>query len=218
MYNCIVQTAPVTEPVSTADLKTKLRLNTTDEDAVLTECITTARQQFEHLTNRPVISQTIRQYCSRIGFHNCQDRSVYSGIVYLMKSNVISITQVKLYNDADALVTDTSYIADLTTLPARITWQTRPALSRIYEKPVYVDYVCGFSSVPADVSTAIKLLAAHYFENGSTYITDNLKDLPMGFQTIAQKYSTGIGFSDWGDDAQFRLLRSSLYLANTYPY
>jgi hypothetical protein len=210
MFNCIVYSEPASEPVTTAELKAHLRLNTTDEDTLLSLFITTARQQFEHSTQRPVITQTIRQYCSYLpGYQYCSQYQqpfpglfyryppIFAGIIYLMKGNVQSVSQVKYYDVNDALQTDTTYTTDLTTDPARITWQTRPILSLLKANPIYVDYVCGFTSVPSDVKVSICLLAAHYFERREAHITESLHELPDGFERIVAKYKTGVS-GDWG--------------------
>jgi uncharacterized phiE125 gp8 family phage protein len=197
MYNATIYTQPTSEPVSVDDLKAQLRLNTDDEDDAIEEYITTARQQFEHLTQRPVLAQTIRQYCSRMPSHEPCDRSSYEGIIYLMKGNVQSVTQVKYYDQDNTLQTSSTHTTDLTTNPARITWQTRPDLSELQANPLYVDYVCGFTVVPNDVKVALKMLAGHYFENRSAFVTDNLKELPIGFLNICSKYSCQF-LGSWG--------------------
>jgi len=183
-----ITTQPTSEPVTTSDLHAWLRLNTTDEDAILASLITTARQQFEHLTQRAVLPTTFRQYTDRIR-HG----------VTLLRGPVTSITGVHYYDGNDNLQTDSTYSSDIVSLPARIRWINPLTISLNVRPPVYVDFVAGWadtSHVPVEVCTAIKLLAASYYETRSAYVTDNLKELPRGFAAVCAKYALSLD-GDW---------------------
>ena len=56
-----VITAPVGEPVSISDAKTHLRIDLSDDDALLGAYITAARQKYEELTWRALRTQTLGQ-------------------------------------------------------------------------------------------------------------------------------------------------------------
>ncbi|HQR22181.1 MAG TPA: phage head-tail connector protein [Burkholderiaceae bacterium] len=51
-------TAPGVEPVSLAEAKAQLRVTASDEDALVSACITAARERCEHLLGRALIDQT----------------------------------------------------------------------------------------------------------------------------------------------------------------
>lgn len=188
MFHIKTVTGPTSEPVTTAELKAYLRLNTTDEDSLLASYIATARHQFEHLTQRAVISQTLRQW----------NDSIHHGF-RIMRGDVLSISAVKYYNTSGALTTDTTFSTDLNVAPVKVFWVTKLTTSTTRTPVAYVDFVAGFSTVPEDVKTAIKLLAGMYFDQRAAFITDNLKELPMGFQAICAKYDLGFRFDNWGN-------------------
>lgn len=51
-------TGPAAEPLSLAEAKLHLRVDSSDEDALITACIVAARQQAEHITGRSLVTQT----------------------------------------------------------------------------------------------------------------------------------------------------------------
>jgi len=51
-------TPPAAEPISLAEAKAHLRVDTTDEDALITALISAAREHAEHVTHRAFITQT----------------------------------------------------------------------------------------------------------------------------------------------------------------
>lgn len=54
----VLQTAPTTEPVTTAEAKTHLRVTTSDDDTYIGTLITVARRHVETITGRALINQT----------------------------------------------------------------------------------------------------------------------------------------------------------------
>lgn len=211
MYSITTITPPVSEPVSVATLKASLRLNTSDEDSLLAGYITTARMQFEHLTQRAVFTQTLRQYvqaiahtgaawdvCDPFGIGNLYPRQSPYPTLYIMRGDVQSVSSVHYYDAAGSLQTSSTHTTDLIGNPARVYWASGlPSITTAQPHVAYCDFVAGWTSVPADVCTAIQLMASHYYEQRSAYVTDNLKELPHGFASICSKYTLGLSGS-WG--------------------
>lgn len=213
MFYISVTTPPAVEPVSTATLKTYLHLNTTDEDTLLPGFISTAREQFEHLTQRPVISTGFRQYVDRFAFgrpHLPWGGSsrywsapwcvpFFHPSIYLMVGGVTAVSAVQYRQANETYTASSTHTVDLVSFPARVWWTGLPPVSVDQTPVAYVDFTAGWAdagSTPADVQTAIMLLAAHYFGQRSAYITDNLRELPQGFVAVCNKYSTGLE-GDW---------------------
>ena len=56
-----VSTAPSSEPITLAEAKLYLRVDTTADDALITALITAARETVERYTSRALVTQTITQ-------------------------------------------------------------------------------------------------------------------------------------------------------------
>lgn len=210
MFTIQVTTPPASEPVSTATLKTSLRLNTTAEDSLLPGYITTARQQFEHSTQRAVMTTVFRQYVQGIAHthHHGHNPTIYPlwrsrhsqyPTIWLMRGDVQSVQDVNYYDATTGSATaSTTHTVDLIGNPSRVYWANGlPNITQTLPHIAYVDFTAGWTSVPADVCTAITLLAGHYYEQRTAYLTDNLKELPQGFCSIAAKYSLNLT-GTWG--------------------
>jgi len=192
MYTISVTTAPSTEPVAVNDLKTYLRLNTTDEDTLLSTFISTARQQFEFHAQRPVLSTVLRQSVSKLS-----TKGTYPSI-YLMRAGVTAVSSVYYYDADDALQTSSTHSTDIINAPSSVYWLSAPSLSGVLPIVAYVNFTAGWANanaVPSDIKTAIMLLAAHYYEQRAAYVTENLNELPQGFCAICSKYALGVSGS-----------------------
>ena len=64
-----VTTKPAVEPVTLAEVKSHLRLDSTEEDGILNQMITDARDIAERWTNRKFITQTLTSYAQPCGGH-----------------------------------------------------------------------------------------------------------------------------------------------------
>jgi hypothetical protein len=126
--------------------------------------------------------------------------------VFITLAPVTAITQVQ-YLDAsstfDNLVwnTLTGWTADTSNPdgPARIILPiTLPNLHATIAPKIKVTFTAGYANanaVAALAAQAIKQLAAHYYNNASgdkgAYTTDDLKALPMGWESITSRFRVG---------------------------
>lgn len=184
-YQIVTTVEPVSECVTTDQLKAYLRLNTTDEDSLLLGFVTSARQCFENLTNRVILATTFRQYNS-----NLQQ-------IYLYRGQVTSIIDWKYFDNTDALQVISTFNQDINGIPGKvwIPFSAYPQSSLNLSPTNYVDFVAGYSTVdavPKLIQTAIMMLAAHFWANREATTTLNLKDLPLGFKAVCDQYRTGI--------------------------
>ena len=112
---------------------------------------------------------------------------------------VISVDSVSLADDACILRTmeASAYQVDTLTEPARITLHTyvRPPRWRHRINVAEAVFTCGYGadagSVPEPIKLAIRLLAAHFYENriatgDATQI--RMQELPMGVQYLLAPY------------------------------
>lgn len=183
MYTIKTITPPAAEPVTVDELKAQMRVSTGVEDDLFAAYITSAREMFEALTLRAVMTTTFRQHCPYL-----------TGPIYLMRGEVQTIDSVKYYDVADQLQTASGYYTDTISTPSSVFFLNYPNVST-YKSPVaYVDFTAGWEAdqVPAMVKTAIRLLAAHYYEYREAFGTDNLNELPMGFKAVCDQYKLGL--------------------------
>ncbi len=186
LYTLQVVTGPASEPVTVQEMHDHLQLNTTAEDGLLSDYITTARALFENATGRPVIHTTFRQW-----FYQ-------TGPVELVRGGVSSVTAWKFYDTSDTLQDMPDYETDLVN-PVPCVWLAGgayPATSANKSPVGYVEYVAGFganaTAVPAEVKAAIKLMAAHWFRSRPVFGDVSNADIPSGFKAVCALYATGL--------------------------
>ncbi len=182
-----VRTAPTWEPVALADLKLHLRITTTDEDALLTALIVTARQISERYT-RLTIPQTDwsvwhdRWPGSFLGWWDgvregpmTMERRPF---LELPQPPIQALTALKVYADDDSSVTvsPSTYFVSLgseirrgrLTLRNNAAWPVALRCADAIEIQITSGWLgtdATTNSVPSGLKTAIKMVAAWMYSN-----------------------------------------------------
>ncbi|MBP3957420.1 phage head-tail connector protein [Gemmata sp. G18] len=181
----------ITEPPESLDLVTQLVAhiksnNGSSEDAELQVFLDAAMSAFEHETDgRIVLSTGFKQYFP-----------CWAKCFELARGKVTDIASVTYFDDADQEQELTSWIGDATGIPAIVSIIDGefPALSAM-PRPIAIEFTAGWVGVdylPAEVRVAVLQLAAHYYANRESHTTDSLKELPMAFTRVCNKYLTGL--------------------------
>jgi len=170
-------TAPTIEPVTLAELKTYMRMDSTAYDTMLTSYITACREAVERHTGRTFISTTYELYLDEFPSDN--------GYIELIYPPVQSVSSIYYNQESDGVLTllaSTKYTTDLVSLYPRI----EPAYdedwpdTRAMVNAVKVTYVAGYgataASVPETLKTCIKALASDLFEHPESNIEVNLAE------------------------------------------
>lgn len=165
-----IKTAPVLEPLTTAEAKLQIRhTGDTTEDALIDRCVSAARTWVENYTDRSLLTQTWQLSASQFPV----------GKLWLPRAvPLASITHVKYYDGDNALQTlSTSvYSSVLFEEPAAIELavdQSWPSVA-LRSDAVQIEYVTGAtaaSAVPKPLVQAVALLAAHLYENREATVT-----------------------------------------------
>ena len=163
-------TPPAVEPVSLAEAKRHLRIESGDEDAYLADLVTAARAHVEHAAGRKLVTQTWRRYAA-------------AGPVPLHVGPVQRIEAVTIY-DADGFATALE--------PSDWTlWDECLALAdpRAARNGIEIDVVVGYGDAPQDVPAtlrrAILLLVAQGHEfRGAVAPDDQPVAIPPGFDAL----------------------------------
>jgi uncharacterized phiE125 gp8 family phage protein len=146
--------------ITVADLKSHLRVTHTQEDTLIGALRSAAISWVEEHCNIKLGSYTARGYLT-------DWRPAYFPI-----GPVTAISEVKYQTTADK-----DYTTDLTTLaatlwytdevsqPARIAFRDYPTTYDYALTPVVVTFTAGYTTMPAPVVHAVRLLVAHMYEN-----------------------------------------------------
>lgn len=183
-------TAPATEPITTAEAKTHLRIDTSDDDTYIGTLITIARAKAEIYTKRAFITQTWKMYLDVPG--NGAIEEWWSGVrqgslsalgsvrcIEIPLAPLVSVTHIKFYDDTDTATTYNSgnyqvsaYSGDncangRITLRTGATWPSVVGGLRNADA-MEIQFVAGYgsaSSVPSVIKQAILAEIASLYEN-----------------------------------------------------
>lgn len=179
-------TDAATEPITTAEAKTHMNVDITDDDTFIGKLITSARQHAEEFTGRSFITQT---WVRMIDW--------FPRVIDLERGDVISITTLKYIDpngDLQTLASD-QYQTDFTANPARVmpartvNW---PSISSIDFNAVQVTYTAGYgaaSVVPEIIKDAIQIIVAHLAGFGREVVTEmRLQTVPLSAYHLLESY------------------------------
>lgn len=172
---------PETEPVTLEEMKEHLRLDGAEEDALIESLIASARQYAEALTCRQLVTATWRLTLDAFP----------AGCIVLPRprlQEVLSIQYVDAAGDTQTLAPEL-YQVDAESEPARLSpaFNTFWPGTRHQMNAVVVTIRCGYGAaadVPAGVKTAIRMLAAHYYENREAATDVQLLPVPMAVKSL----------------------------------
>ncbi|MFA5162095.1 MAG: head-tail connector protein [Elusimicrobiales bacterium] len=183
--------APAAEPVTLAEQKSHSRVDYADDDALIAGFIKAARECVEMLTNRKLITQRWRVYW---------DGLPADGVIIAPFAPVTAVEFVRFWdaNGVGTVLNAAVYYADVLCEPARVlpkdNWQT-PSAGFRRANGIEVDFGCGYgaagANVPEPLRQAIRLLAAHWYENRiavSDAANVRFEELPMGVQYLLAPY------------------------------
>lgn len=163
-----VVTPPAVEPLSVAEAKVYLRVDTTADDGLIGVLIAAARQWVETFTRRALITQTLDQaFASFMGLDNP---------LYLARAplqSVTSITYLDQVGDTQTLDPSNYRVRAVSGPTAGRGWielTSTTTLPRVYpraEAPVTVRTVSGYGNAATDVPAGLK--AAIYLLLGDLY-------------------------------------------------
>ncbi|MBT9134896.1 MAG: hypothetical protein DDT38_01638 [Firmicutes bacterium] len=160
----VLHTAPAEEPVSLVEMKQQLRIDSADEDVLVTALIRAAREYCEAYQNRAYITQVWEMTMDAFP----------RGVIELPKGSLQSINLVA-YRGVDGqsitLAPNVDYIFSTRGIVGRLMpahGKDWPRFAPFPVDAVTVRFTCGYgvaAAVPAKTRQAIMLLASHWFTN-----------------------------------------------------
>ena len=176
-----IETAPTVEPVTLAEAKLWLKIDTTqtDDDDLITSLIKDAREAAEHYCKRVFVSQKWKF------IFDVQPTEIKMPLGYVQ-----TVSTVKTYAEDGTATTETStyYSYDVGELSrlwikSGYTWTSTTRLHGIFEIAYIVGWYGGTSDtvgsntmpvVPESVKSAIKMIVAKWYEDrGDSALPDN---------------------------------------------
>ena len=181
-----VITAATSEPLTTAEVKSFLRVDSSDEDTLIGVLISAARAMAEAYTRRILMTTTIEEFFDGFpDYRNPKDKD----IIYLSRGPIQSITSVKYVDSLgdEQTVASENYRTDLVSEPARVLSENGWSATKDTVNAVVARYVCGYSSssdVPAPIRQAMLLMIGEMYEKRQY----SIKQLPTAAEYLMNTY------------------------------
>jgi len=176
-------TPPASEPISLSEVKAHVRVDSTDDDTLLTGLIAAAVAHLDGqgVLGRAMITQSWSQWVSQS-----------PGVVRLTVGPFQSLTSVEYYDVDNALQTGT-----LTDFEIRLDGDfvlVKPKEDHVWphayirQDAIKITYVAGFGDAAADVPQSVRqamlLMIGHWYENREAVAEGNFKELPMAVDAL----------------------------------
>lgn len=176
---------PAVEPITLAEVKAHLRLDTDDEDALLAGLARTARCHLEVETGLCLILRTLRLYL---------DDWPEGRVIQIARGPVQTIETVTVYDalGAPVALNAAGYVLDGEACPARLVLPARRASERAVNG-IEIDFSAGFGESGADVPDTLKRalllhVAAMYELRGVLPLDEQPGALPQGYDRLVAPY------------------------------
>ena len=188
----LVQTSPPSvEPVTTTNQKDWMRVDTSDEDTLIGNLASASRAYIELSTGRQFITAPWQYKVSTFP----------AGVDLVLPISPLQSVSSITYVDTDS-VTQTWDSSLYTVDTASDVGRVRPIydedypIVRGYADDVTVTFIAGYGDAATDVPdralTAIKLLAANWFENREANTPISLQAVPSGLETLIWSLNDGV--------------------------
>ena len=174
--------APSVEPITTAEAKTELRVEHSEEDDLIDRKIKAARRMVEKITRRSLINTT---FTLKLDAFPVEIRTPRSPL-----SSVTSITHIDCDGNSQTVATSV-YDVDTDTEPGRIflkfdqSWPDTREINNAVTVTHVVGYGAAASAIPEDLVSAVLMLMAHYYEQREPVVVGTITaKIPMSVESL----------------------------------
>jgi uncharacterized phiE125 gp8 family phage protein len=185
--------AVVTEPVTLAQAKNHLRLDTFEDvhedDALVSNLIEAARAWCEKYTGQALAEYEVTAVADEWP----------TGRIYLPLGPAIDITSIFYYNTSGNAVDWAASNWDFDEFDDSIVLtvgNSYPTLQSGRNNPIIITYTAGYNEdnpVPKPIYQAMLLIIGHLYEHREEVDLSNLQNLPMGAPLLLQPYRENLG-------------------------
>lgn len=148
----IVTTPPAAAPMNVEQLKTRLRIDSCEFDAELSDILDSAWRRVEHDTSRAFITQGVTLYL------DCWP----AWLIILQQPPVQSVESIQYYDGSNGpqVLDPATYQVDLLGAPGRISLtdgSSWPTLETWRTHPIEIHMTCGYGDTPEDMPADVRI-------------------------------------------------------------
>lgn len=187
-------TAPAVEPVTVAEAKAHLRVDTSDDDTYIGTLVTAARQWVEEYLDRSLVNT---QWTMRLDSFPYEIELPRPPIATSGTTTAVSVTYT-LGSEATATLSTASYRVDRNSTPGVVrqlrsgTWPANLDDYNAVTVTWWAGYGASGSSVPAAIRHAILMLVGHWYEFRSSVLTGSIsKEIEFGVKALLDSQRWG---------------------------
>ena len=182
----VLKTAPSTTPISLAQAKTFLRVDSSfdDDNSYITSLINVATQQVETFTRRRLLPQTYNLY-----------HDYFPSYIDLQVGPIISVSSIKYFdnNNVEQTLATTQYDVDDKVKPGRIYESENGSFPDTYDRPnaINIEFIVGdnIANIPQPIIQAIYIIIGRYYENRQdVVIGTQANELPLMVEYLLTPY------------------------------
>lgn len=183
-----VTSAPSSEPITLAEAKTHLRVDTSDDDTYIASLIQLAREVAEKDLRRALFTQTIQ-----LKLDEFPDTDYLLLPFAAPLQSVSSVSYNDVNGDAQTFATS-NYTVDTSYTPGRILLEPSASFPITEDMPsaVTITYVAGYTStddIPERIKHAIKLLVGNWYCSRVPVSPQSMHIVPMSYEMLIQPWA-----------------------------
>lgn len=179
-----ITTPPASEPVTLAQAKAHLRVDFTDDDALIGVLIQAAREHCEEILGRALMAQTVEAVLDEEP----------GDVIVLPRPPLISVRSIKFYDvdNVATLVDPSEYLVDTHSEPGRIVLADEGEWPDVDLRPgnaVVIEFDAGYgddeTDVPSKFRQAMLLLIGHWYTHREEVSVGGGSAMPVPFAAQA---------------------------------
>lgn len=175
-------TPPATEPVTLAEVKTRLRIDDATDDDGVTRLIASATKHAESITRRAFVTQS---WALTLDAFPC-------GSISLPLPPLQSVEEISYIDSTGATVVlpSTEYLVDKNGMIGMIhrAYQKQWPITRAQPMAVRIEFTAGYgaaAAVPSDLASALMLLVAHWDQNREPVVVGTIvSSVPLSVESL----------------------------------
>jgi uncharacterized phiE125 gp8 family phage protein len=175
-------TPPATEPVTLAEVKTRLRIDDATDDAGVTRLIASATKHAESITRRAFVTQS---WALTLDAFPC-------GSISLPLPPLQTVDEVSYIDSTGATVVlpTTEYLVDKNGMIGMIhrAYLKQWPITRAQPMAVRIKFTAGYGAagaVPSDLASAMMLLIAHWDQNREPVVVGTIvSSVPLSVESL----------------------------------